>query len=158
MAITKRGRKALARAMKERREELGLTQRRGAEVSKEKARSKGLPGSKPGIGEVKWGHLETCKPHNPKRNTLLAVDLALDWPEGTASAHLYETELPPPGPDGEVAHEQWDELRAEILRELADHRDDLRLQLLDVQEVRQGLQRLEIRLERLERHLGPEAA
>lgn len=85
----------LGEAVRNRRKELGLSQRDAADRSKWiDAR---FYGGDKGISEKAWQVIEQAAEQEPRRHTLLMIDGVLGWPEGTAHAILWGQE-PPDGP------------------------------------------------------------
>lgn len=120
MAAATINKEALADAMRERRDELRLSQDAAAERSRE-LDLKFLGGGQrtfPGVSLKTWANLEQCKSDRPYPHTLLLVDATLKWSEGTAAALFYGEPLPdgaPPVPDEAPPVEQ-NSTKAEILR------------------------------------------
>lgn len=126
---------ALADAMRERRDELRLSQQAATDRSKE-LDVKYLGGKQrtyPGVSLKTWANLEQCKSDRPYPHTLLLVDATLRWSEGTAAAIFYGEPLPsgaPPVPDEAPAVEQ-NSTKAEILRTRAEV-ETLRAEVADL--------------------------
>lgn len=130
MAAATINKEALADAMRERRDELRLSQDAAAERSRE-LDLKFLGGGQrtfPGVSLKTWANLEQCKSDKPYPHTLLLVDATLRWPTGTAKALFYgdpAPDGPPPTPD-ESPDVEVNSTKAEVLRaraEVSDLRD-----------------------------------
>jgi transcriptional regulator with XRE-family HTH domain len=87
---------ALAEAVRERREELGLTQQAAAERSRaiDLKHFDGGTRKKPGLSARSWSEIERALPKKRGAHTQLLLDATLLWPKGTAHAHLHDTPLP----------------------------------------------------------------
>lgn len=81
--MTEEGRRALAEAVRRRRDELGLSQ--------------GDLKSRSGPGVVTVGNVERCDDPPPSRGTLAGLDRSLDWPLGTAAGLLAGRSVGPAG-------------------------------------------------------------
>lgn len=137
---------ALAKAVRERRAELGLTQEAASEYAAQVDvdRLDGARRKSPGIAVTTWREIERAVDKERRPHTQQLLDWVLRWPEGTATALLYDRDLPdgPPlsmdgdGPDASA-------LRAQALRDRAEV-DGLWLTVADMQ----------ARMERVEQTLG----
>lgn len=95
----KQDHKALAKAVRERREALGMSQREVVDRARrfdlecypEKA------GAYPGISTTAWSDMELGKPVARRAHTLELVDAVLRWPPGTAWAIASKSKDMPEG-------------------------------------------------------------
>lgn len=129
---------ALADAVKDRREELGLTQPALVERSRH-AHSILWPDSnapRPGLSVRTWSEIERAVKKVRRGETQVLVDASLRWPEGTAKALLYGDERPtgPPAIDDEKAPDeiapQWQAELESLRVELDELKRRMRVDLL----------------------------
>lgn len=98
----KQNHKALGKAVRERREALGISQRQASERAKRYDLEcyPSEAGQYPGISTTAWADIEHGKEVKRRSHTLALVDAVLRWPEGTALA----VATGQPKPDGEPIH------------------------------------------------------
>jgi len=137
----KLNRQKLAKAIRERRSELGLSRRDAATRSRsaDLEHYGGEKRKRPGLSERQWQTLEldmVTESVEPRHHTLLMVDAALVWPEGTANAILRGLDLPvgvpvlerdrAPQVGGAPSRSEFEHARAEVA--------ELRAQVADLTE------------------------
>lgn len=133
--------RALAKAISERRAELGLSRREASEISRrlDVEMYDGAKRAHPGLSERQWQTLErdlVSDEIEPRRHTLLMVDGALRWPEGTANAILRGLDRPQgvpvlerlsaPSTNGVPSRSEFEHARADVA--------ELRAQVADIAE------------------------
>lgn len=89
--------KALAKAVKDRRVELQLTQEEAADLTRKidvEILHSGNHRVRLGISRATWAGIEQADEVERRGHTLELLDAALRWPKGTARAHLLGLVLP----------------------------------------------------------------
>jgi hypothetical protein len=87
---------ALARAVRERAQDMGVTLAWLSERSRDVDRRHfgGDARKKPGLALGSWSEIQRGLPKDKKPHTQLVIDATLGWPRGTTRAHLYGEPLP----------------------------------------------------------------